>query len=240
MKLPSYQDAVFVLDPAAGLTDGNLWRDSGKRGLHWTPGAAYVAPNYGYAVSTANGAPYVLAGGAANFLATLADANQRARMYAAAPTTGMTFVLAQRFSVPTAADIVFGCLNAAATRGLQLDFATADRLRIVGRDGAGAALSVSLTAAAPFTGPRTRVVILSMDSTQGLARAWLDGEGVGAAHAGSTNPVAYDDTVIPTLFASVGGAVGYNDGQVFFAGWWPFVVSDSEARVTSRWLLDRT
>ena len=235
-KLFSYLDAVWVLDPAKSLTAGGLWADSGKRGLDFSPGAAYVAPAFGYGISTANGAPYVLAGGAANFLATLADAAQRARMYAAAPTTGMTFVLAQRFTAPTAGDYVFSCMT--ATRGVSLRFPTAETLRISGYDSAGAAIWCTMSAAAPFTGPRTRVVILSMDSTQSLARCWLDGEGVAATFAGSTNPVAYDAAAAVALFATIAGG-SLNDGRVFFFGWWPYVVSDSEARVTSRWLLDR-
>jgi hypothetical protein len=224
---------VLLFDPDCGLTDANRWKECSGLGLHALPGAAYAAPAYGIAPGP-SGAKYILAGGAANNNAVLST-----DFYLRAPTTGLTVCLVQRFSVPTAADFVFSTVNAAVSRGLAVDFSTSERLRIRAYDAAGAVMSCTMTADGPLTG-RTRVVVLAMAQAGSLARAWVDAEGVAATFAGSLNPIAYDAAVVPTLFSIVGGAGNYNDGNCYWFGIDNRVWTDQEAKVFSRWALDRT
>jgi hypothetical protein len=202
---------VLLFDASCGLTDSNRWRECSGAGLHALPGAAYAAPAYGIAMGP-SGAPYILAGGAANNNATLST-----DFYLRAPTTGLTIALVQKFTAPAAADFVFSTVNAAVTRGMAVDFSTADRLRIRAYDAAGAVMSCTMTADGPLTG-RTRVVVLAMAQAGSLARAWVDRDQVAATFAGSLNPIAYDAAVVPTLFSIVGGAGNYNDGNAYLFG----------------------
>lgn len=222
----------LLIDPADGLMVGNLWVDSSGRGLHATPGAGYAAPNYGLAVGP-SGAPYILCDGAT------VNGTLPLSFYASAPTSGLTVALVQRFTSPLAADFVFSCVNAGVTRGLAVDFSTADRLRIRAYDAAGAVLSCTMTADGPLTG-RTRVVVLSMQQAGSLARAWVDGQGVAATFAGSLLPIAYDAAVVPTLFSIVGGAGNYDDGNCYLLGLDSRAWTDSEAKAFSAFWMDRT
>lgn len=224
---------VLLFDPAEGLTDANRWKESSGRGLHATPGAAYAAPAYGLA-SGPSGAPYILAGGAANNNAVLST-----DFYAKAPTTGLTIALVQKFTAPLATDVVFSCANAINTRGFAVDFVTAERLRIRGYDAAGAVAACLMSADGPLTG-RTRVVVLALSQAGSLARAWLDGEGVAATFAGSLLPIAYDAVVVPTLWSLSAGGGQYNDGNCYWFSIDSRVWTNAEARAFSRWALDRT
>lgn len=220
---------ILLIDPADGLTLDNRWVESSGRGLHATP-SGYAAPNYGLATG-ASGAAYIACDGA-NDLGTIST-----RFYDKTPLSAVTIVLAQRFNAPAANDFVFSSVNAGATRGLAVDFSTAERLRIRAYDGAGAVMSCTMTADGPLTG-RTRVVVLSLTQAASLARAWVDGEGAAATFAGSTAVIAYDATVVPTLWSIVGGG-GYNDGDVYLFGIDDRAWTDSEARAFSRWARDR-
>ena len=222
----------LIIDPADGLTDANRWAESSGNGLHALPGAAYAAPAYGLAPGP-SGALYILAGGTANYNATLP-----LWFYASAPTTGMTVCLVQKFTAPAASDFIFSSVNPGVTRGLAVDFSTADRLRIRAYDAAGAVMTCTMTADGPLTG-RTRVIVLAMEQAGSLARAWVDREGVAATFAGSLNPIAYDAVVVPTLFSIVGGAGNYDDGNCYTVQIDNRVWSDSEARAFSAFWMDR-
>ncbi len=223
----------LLIDPADGLDASNRWVESSGNGLNALPGAAYAAPAYGMALGP-SGAPYILAGGVANSNATLP-----LWFYTRAPTTGVTVALVQRFTSPLAADFVFSCVNAGVTRGLAVDFSTAERLRIRAYDAAGAVMSCTMTADGPLTG-RTRVVVLAMEQAGSLARAWLDGQGVAATFAGSLNAIAYDAAVVPTLWSIVGGAGNNNDGNAYTFQIDGRAWTDSEAKAFSAFWLDRT
>lgn len=199
---------ALLLDPAAGLTDGNRWQESSGNGLSAAPGAAYVAPAYGLATGP-SGAKFIGCTGTANYNATLPLG-----WYTRAPTTELTVALVQRFNAPAASDFLFSCVDAGTTRGLAVDFSTADRLRIRAYDSAGAVMSCTMTADGPLA-TRTRVVVLSMRQAGSVARAWVDRVQVAATFAGSANAIAYDATVVPTLWSIVGGAGNYNDGDCY-------------------------
>lgn len=225
--------SCVLFDPACGLTDANRWKDSSENGYHALPGAAYTAPAFGLA-NGPSGAPYILASGGANAFGTLST-----DFYAKAPTTGLTIALVQKFTAPTASDFVFSTVNAGVTRGLAVDFSTAERLRIRAYDAAGAVMSCTMTADGPLTG-RTRVVVLAMQQAGSLARAWVDGEGAAATFAGSLLPIAYDAAVVPTLFSIVGGAGNINDGSVYTFQVDSRVWSHAEAVAFSSFWRDRT
>lgn len=222
---------VLLLDPA--LTDSNRWADSSGNGYHALPGAAYAAPAFGIA-NGPSGAPYILASGGAGANATLST-----DFYLKAPTTGLTVALVQKFTAPAASDFVFSCVNAGVTRGLAVDFSTAERLRIRAYDAAGAVMSCTMTADGPLTG-RTRVVVLALSPSGSSARAWVDGEGVASTFAGSTNPIAYDAATVPTLFSIVGGAGNINDGNAYTFQVDDRVWSHREVLAFSAFWLNRT
>lgn len=222
---------VLLFDPADGLDASNRWVESSGNGLNALPGAAYVTPAYGLALGP-SGAPYILAGGTANYNATLPLG-----FYTRAPTTAMTVCLVQRFTSPLAADIVFSCADAGNTRGFAVDFVTAERLRLRGYDAAGAFTVCLMTADGPLSG-RTRVVVLAMEQAGSLAMAWVDGQGVAASFAGSLNPIAYNTAIVPTLWSLVGGGQ-YNDASVYWFSVDNRAWTDGEVKAWSAWALNK-
>jgi len=230
MLWPGPEKSCFLLDPNAGLSAGNLWRDSGPNQLEATT-VNYVAPNYGIA-SNSKGTKYISFNGATQ------RATLPLRFYDRAPTTETTIVVVQRFNAPTASDFVFSAVNAAVTRGMAVDLSTAERLRIRAYDAAGAVMSCTMTADGPLT-TRTRVIILSLEQSISLVRAWVDGVQVAATFAGSLNPISYDAAVVPTIGCIVGGAGNFNDCDLFLFGIDNRVWTDAEAKAFSAYWMDK-
>jgi len=230
MLWPGPDSACFYLDPSAGLTDGGLWKDSSRFGLHCTP-VGYAAPNWGYSLGP-SGAPRIGFNGA----------NQTGalplRFYLNAPTTAVTFALVARHNNPTAGDRVFSCVNAGNVRGIEMTSPTSARMGITGYDGAVLCAYSSEATDSGYVG-RTRVTILAVEQAGSLARRWVDGVGLTPFFLGNVNPIAYDTAVVPTIGTHPFAAV-YFDGDLYFLGIWPLVFTDSEAKAFSAFWMDRT
>lgn len=235
---PTYQQACFALDPAAGLNASNQWKDSAPYQLDVVP-VNFVAPGYGI-TQGASGAPYILFNGTTQ-RGTLSIAGEAARFYAVAPTTQGTVAIVARHTAPAATDKIFSCENVGATRGINVSMNTAARIQFYGYDAAGA---LTFYPYEPDDSPyesRTRVTILSGRCTDAFAARWVDRQGrtPGYAIAASPGPIAYDAATIPTVGCRPDG-FHFFDGNLYFLGIWPFVWSDSEAKAFSDYWIDRT
>lgn len=232
---PTYQQAIFALDPAAGLNVANQWKDSAPSQLDITPNANFVAPSYGIG-NGPSGAPKI------NFNGTnqcgAMSAAVAARFFTIAPSGPMTAVVVARHNAPAISDRIFSCTTAASTRGFNVSMSTAERLQFASYD-AGGLLGQYVVEAdnAPLTS-RTRVTILGFN---GLAfYRWVDRDGRLAVGGGNGNPIAYDNTVLPIVGAHIGGAALFFDGDLYFLGFWPFVFSDQEAKAMSDYWREKT
>lgn len=237
MLFPGPDSAILHLDPALGLTDGGLWRDGSKYGLHVTPNANYAAPNYGLAIGP-SGAPYIGFNGVNQNGSLVAPANTR--FFSVAPTTQATVVVVARHNDPTATDNIFSSENAGATRGFIVSMNTAARMQVFGWDAAGALTFYPLDGNDTPYAARTRVTIISGRCTDALALRWIDGVGRTASYAiaATVGPIAYDAAVVPTVGCRTDGIRRF-DGSLYFLGIWPLVFTDQEARACSAFWLDR-
>lgn len=238
MRIPAYLDSVFVLDPAAGLTAGNLWRDSGPHRLDVTPQAGFVAPNYGIVLGP-SGAPCIRFTGAANVYGLMSGAAQ-ARFYAVAPTTAMTLAIVARHTTPAVSNRIFYARNAGATRGIFAAYmgASAERINLYGYDAAATACIVQDTANVPLTG-RTRISSYSESIADTTMRyVWHDGQGYAATVAGAAAAIAYDTTIVPVVGAATGGGFPFV-GDLYFMGLWPRTWSLAEYQAFYRYWADR-
>jgi hypothetical protein len=230
MPLPNYQDACFVLDPSAGLNAANQWVDSGKFGLHITPGAALVAPNYGLAINT-KGTPYINFTAAANCFGTMP-----LRFYDNAPTNPYTWVAVYQHN-SVSDGTIFSCNGTTGGN----EYGTVVYARCAGN-------SLSLynqlaTAANPridiaqLSGAYTRCVVGVVAATpRGVQRSI----GTTASWVGAWGTPIYDTTVAPRIgwgYAPSFG-IGYN-GRLYHLSLWPFEFSFSTARDVCRWWVDR-
>jgi len=222
MNLPDRREAVFILDPEAGLTPDNRWTDTGPHGLHATP-VNYVAPNYGL-VTMASGAQAYSFNGATQY-ATLP-----LRFYDFAPTSECTFVVAARWSTPGLGDHVFDCVTA-GVGGIRISTraGAAERLVIAAVNGATSCLTQE-TNNAPLTG-RTWVAALTMrvvtTATEGRS-IWLDGNSQAVTPANTAATIAYNTAAVPTIGAVSGGGANYFDDRLYHLSLWPRVLTTAE------------
>lgn len=226
---PTPQESCFYLDPNAGLTDGNLWKDSGPHGLHVTP-VNFTAPNWGISTGP-SGAKMI----------TFNGTNQRGtlplRWYTNAPTTAVTVAVVARYNAPAASDRIFNATNAGGTLGFVLRHSVAERLHLYCLDAVSAVTLESIESDdAPLTS-RTRVSVLS--ARQSTALRWVDRVGRAATGSANANPVAYDVAGVPTVGA-VGGGGAYFDGDLYCLGIFSRVWSDSEAKAFADYWRERT
>ena len=231
-NLPDPREAVFILDPEAGLTDGNLWRDSGPHGLHVTP-VNYVAPAYGIAVGP-SGASYIGFDGATQRGTLPLD------FYRWTPTNAVTAIAAFRCPTPAVSDRIFDCTDANNGIRLNVDPAAAERIRLTAMVG-GVACYATATANIPLTG-RTRVVVASVrvSNTMASGRAvWVDGVQIAATAAGTAAALAYTTTVVPTVGSVVGGGGNFFDDLLYYLALWPRIFSHAEAQAITAMLRDR-
>jgi len=237
MLWPGPDSACYYLDPSAGLTDGGLWKDSSRFGLHCTP-VGYAAPNWGYSLGP-SGAPRITFDGAAQYGTIAAPAN--ARFFTAAPLTEMTIAVVARHNSPAAGDRIFSCNDAVSTRGFGFAMQAAAVMQIAGYNAVGALIFYPVEG---DNGPyisRTRLTILSGRCVDATARRWVDGVGRVTTYgvAAAPGPIAYDTAVVPTVGRHTSGGL-YFDGDLYFLGIWPLVFTDSEARAFSAYWMDRT
>lgn len=232
---PTYQQACFALDPAAGLNAANQWKDSGPYQLDCSP-QGYAAPAYGIS-NGPSGAPKINFDGATQRGQMAADV--MARFYTIAPTTALTFAVVARYNAPAASDRIFNCRNGAATRGIQLMCTTANRLIVEAYDAAGVGALTFDTADVPLA-QRTRVSIMAVGgSSTTLRYGWHDRVGWAQTAFNTTGAWTYDTAVVPYIGEATGGG-GRFDGDLYFLGLWPFVWTDSEAKAFSDYWIDRT
>ena len=232
MLWPGPEKSIFHLDPAAGLTDGNLWKDSSPYGLHVTP-VGYAAPNYGLSLGP-SGAPRITFDGAAQ------RGTLPLRFYATAPVGDFTITCVARHNAPANLDQIFFAHNNGWTRGISLLITpTAERMQIRSFDAAGAVSSWTDAASVPLT-QRTRASVLSLSQAGSTGRSWHDSVGVVGAFAGSTAVIGYDAAAVPCIGSWSAGAGNFFDGDLYFLGIWPLIFTDSEARAFSAFWMDRT
>ena len=228
---PGPQQSVFWHD-FEGLTDGNLFKDLGPYGLHATPQAGFVAPNYGLARNT-HGKGYANFTGAANVYATLP-----LRFYNYAPTAQYTYVLVAQHDATGAGGFVFYCRNGGATRGMFLYHNAAQRLNSISYDATGGNTQLGDAADVPLS-PRTRTSLYSMNRPWVMGTIWHDRVAFAPAWGGGvTTGIAYDTAVVPTIGAQSGPA-NYFVGRMYWLILFPFVFTDSEAKAMSAWLMDQ-
>lgn len=221
---PGPSDSCLYIDPNAGLTDDNLWRDLSPFACHVTP-VGYAAPAYGIATGP-SGAKMITFNGA-NQWGTLP-----VRFYANAPLNTLTVAAVMRHNSPLASDRIFSCENGAGTRGFVFSMSTAERTRIGASDAAGAAcINTNESTDAPYTS-RTRVTIFSATSLVAASRCWVDRVGVTTAVGVNGNPIAYDLATTPNVGRFTGGGLLF-DGDLYFLGIWGRIWSDQESKAFS-------
>lgn len=227
---PQDPECVFWHD-FESLTPGNLWRDQSRNGLHATPQAGFVAPNYGLA-RTSKGKGYANFTGGANVYATLP-----LRFYDVAPTDALTFVLAFRHVTTGGFQRFFSCLDAGNTRGITYRYLTNERLYCTTYDAGGVGTTVTDTADVPLTS-QTVVSIISLRKSVPFGAAWYNGRQATENVAGSINLNAYDATVVPTIGASLtGGSRIVGDGY-FLALFRDWIPNNREAQALTSYLRD--
>jgi len=215
---------------------GTLIREGGRLDLHITP-VNLAAPAYGLGTNGKTNRWRLDGVNQYGYLSSLFGIMPQWRWFDNAPTTALTVGIVARWNAPAANDVIFSCLNAGPTRGMAVRLSTAERVQIAAYDAAGAISTCTMSADAPLTG-RTRVVMMAMEQAGSLARAWVDGQGVAAAFAGSLLPVAYDWALLPAL-GSIPGGGNYHDGDFFAICIWPLIFTDSEAKAFSDYWRDR-
>ena len=228
---PGPQQSVFWYD-FEGLTDGNLFQDLGPYGLHATPQAGFVAPNFGLA-RNAHGKGYANFTGAANVYATLP-----LRFYTVAPTLNMTLVLCAQHGAQALNGRAFNART--GTSGFHAYFITTERINVLLYDAGAAATQFFDNADVPFTN-RLHTSIYSCDKVAAAAaigaRVWHDRNGSAAFSAGNANPINYDVALIPSIGSA--GAASYFIGRMYWLILFNFVFTDSEAKAMSAWLMDQ-
>jgi len=233
MKLPSYQDAVFVLDPAAGLTDGNLWRDSAPHGIDITPNANFAAPNYGLGIGP-SGASYIEFGGGG----VLQSGSLPLRFYDYAPPGPCTWAFVVRHMTPTPNANIFDCRPAAGNRGLRLAEFTTSQCDMQWWDAGGVQRLVRDPVGLPANQGRTVVRIFSADTDLSVGYVWRDRTQYAPITVfGGTR--AYDTAQTPWI-GSTRGLAQFWTGWLYFLGLWGRVWADSESDAFTRFWQDRT
>ena len=230
MNFPGPQQSVFWYD-FEGLTTDNLWPDRGPYGLHATPQAGFASPNFGLA-RNAHNKGYANFTGAANCYATLP-----LRFYTVAPTMDWTLVLVAQHTAPTASRRLFSCRNGGATRGFDMQYPVAERISTDVYDAAGAWSQIVDTANVPLTA-RTHTSIYSMLKSGTSTLIWHDRVGRTATWAGTANAIAYDTAVVPVIGGFPGGAA-LATLRMYWLILFPFVLTDSEAKAMTDWLMDQ-
>jgi len=235
MLWPGPDSACFYLDPSAGLTDGGLWKDSSRFGLHCTP-VGYAAPNWGYSLGP-SGAPRITFDGANQYGEFPAAAS--ARFHALYPFSSVTVAAVVKFTSHAVSNRIFADYSAAPARGMQFEHWANGRMELIGADAAAATSGLLEDPSGPLI-PRVRVLVDATITSTGVSRyAWRDGvqgtttangAGAGPWVAGANNPrVGAQSNVVASLL----------DGDLYFLGIWPLVFTDSEARAFSAFWMDR-
>jgi hypothetical protein len=208
------------------LTEDGKWRDEGPNGLHATPQAGYVSPNYGLAKNI-TGKGYAVFTGAANVYATLST-----RFYSYAPTTSMTLILvAQHF--PVLSSRIFNART--GTEGIYVYLNTTETLNIVSYDAGGVLSQFMDTISVPFTN-RTQTSIYVMQKSIGVCNIWHDRQQRLTGFTGSTDPIKYNTTIVPSIGSA--GAASYFVGRMYLFALFPFAFTDSEAKAMTDYLRD--
>lgn len=228
---PTPQESCFYLDPAAGLTDGNLWVDSSPHGLHVTP-VGYAGPSFG-----------IFTGPSGAKAINFNGANQRGdlplRFYQIGnlPSTEITVAVVATWNSAQNIDRVFDCRNAASTHGFYLAITTTERMITTVYDGAVSSVSIYDQGSIPLSA-RTVASVYSRSVTAVGGGIWHDRVGRLAASALTIAGIGYDPTVVPTIGALVGGGF-YVGMDLYCLGIWPRVWTHAEAVAFCDYWMDR-
>jgi len=230
MMWPGPEKSCLYIDPAAGLSAANQWRDLSPYQLDVQP-VGYAAPNYGLSLGP-SGAPRITFDGAAQ-RGTM-GVTVSPRFYANAPQKEGTVVIVARHNAPAATDNIMSCENIAANRGFVVSMNTATRVQFYGYDAAGVLTFYPLDGDDTPYLSRTRVTIISGRCTDALARRWIDGVGRTATYAiaATPGPLAYDTAVVPTIGCRPDG-IRFFDGDLYHLAIYPLIFTDQEARACS-------
>jgi hypothetical protein len=225
---PGPTSSCFYLDPAAGLTDGNLWKDSSPYGLHVTP-VNYAAPNYGLSLGP-SGAPRITFDGASQY-GTLP-----LRFFNKAPGAECTFVVVARYSGAVQGRIF--CARSAGLLGFEV-IRVADKISMNGWDVGGTQREAIETNNTPLT-ERTRVSIVSsaVGAVPPLARCWQDGAGraVTSANNGGVWTAAVD---LPCVGRFSYLNIEYLAFDLYHLAIYPLIFTHQEALACSAYWMDR-
>jgi hypothetical protein len=234
---PGPDKSCFYLDPAAGLTDGGLWRDSSKYGLHVTP-VGYAAPAYGIATGP-SGAKMITFNGANQYGEFPAAAS--ARFHALYPFSSVTVAAVVKYTSHAGSNRLFADYSAGPGRGMQYDHWSAGRMELTGVDSAAAVSGLLEGASGPLI-PRVRVLVgATVTGTSVLRYAWRDGiQGTTAANGAGVGPwVASVNN--PRVGCASHAVAELLDGDLYFLGIWLNVIwTHSEAVAFSDYWRDRT
>lgn len=231
MLFPGPERSCFWLDPAAGLTDGGLWKDSSPYGLHVTP-VGYASPAYGISTGP-SGAKRITFNGAQQGDLPLA-------FWASFPSAAATWVMVARHTAAANGERIFFARSGAPFNGMELIVAPGNRLRVNGYS-AGNNTGCVHTADVPLAG-RTRVTILSCTAPTAarIIGGWTDRDGVAMTDVAGAGVSAWGSSVgtVPNIGSAAGG--NFWAGDLYFLALFPFIFTHSEAVAMSDFWRDRT
>jgi hypothetical protein len=236
---PGPDKSCLYIDPAAGLTDGGLWKDSSPYGLHCTP-VGYAAPAYGIATGP-SGAKMITFNGANQY--GQMDAGTAARFYLNQPRTAITFALVARHNAPAVSDRIFAARTNAPLSGIELAMgdASVNRIQALGFDGAGTWSGATDTADSQLSG---RTVVSLISTTAGIVaqtnREWHSRNGVAVSSTGGSGIPIWAVAVALPCVGSGTGIGNFFDGYLYHLSIFPFVFTHSEAQAFSDFWMDRT
>jgi hypothetical protein len=228
---PSDASCVFWHD-FEGLTATNLWADKSRNGLHATPQAGFVGPNYGLSRSS-KGKGYATFTGAANSVANLP-----LRFYDFAPAGDKTIVAAVTPRFPDAGGHdIFGC--SAFIAGSFYGFSLFEQ-----RTGRSVCYHFIGDATLPNAECNPPPQLILDDNSHTICAAistvpsWtIQGSTCTATWgAGSMASCVFSTVTVPTIGVGLNGTWS---GDMSFLALFNYKFSDAEARAMSSWLRDQ-
>ncbi len=220
---------AFCGDPPQVIGGTPYMMDRSANGLHATL-VNFAAPNYGFARNAKGQGFYAFNG-------TTMRATLPLSFYNSASTGALSFIVMARYADEATNDRLFTCRNAGATRGVSTQvYDVLGRFVIQGWDAGGVIMQASETNNSAFYG-RTIVSVGVLDAARSYGAWWRDTSATATTFAGSTNAIAYDTAVVPTIGAFTGGGA---EPQIdlYHISMWPWALSRSDAVDITRMILD--
>lgn len=236
MMWPGPEKSCLYIDPAAGLSAANQWRDLSPYQLDVQP-IGYAAPAYGISDGP-SGAKRITFDGAAQYGEIIQGA---ARFHALYPFASVTTAAVVKYNTHAVSNRIFADFSTGPSRGMQWEHWANGRMELIGADAAAATSGLLEDPSGPLI-PRVRVLINATVTTTSTSRyAWRDGvqgtttsngAGVGPWVAGVNNP----------RIGSQGNLVGsLLDGDLYFLGiWLNMIWTHAEAVAFTNYWRDQT